>query len=453
MDNARDMAPTKTSPITKALSRAGHTWVGAYALSTAFVTYFCMYAFRRPFAAATYDDISGWDWTLNFKIALVLSQAVGYAASKFIGVKFVPEADAHRRPRLIILLILGALASLTLFAVVPPPLKIVAIFLSGLPLGMIWGLVFGYLEGRRLTEILGTGLCISFIVSSGAVKSVGSMLMVDCGVPEMWMPAITGALFFPLLALSVWLLAQTPPPDEKDQAERMKRSPMFKAERKAFIAKTGLGLLFLIVAYVFLTAARNFRDMFAVEIWNTLGFTDEPGIFTLSELPIALIVIVLFSFAMLVRDNKRAVLVNHWLIVGGGIVVAATTYAFQIGQMGPVWWMILVGAGIYISYIPYNVVLVDRMTAAVAIPGNAAFFMYLADSSGYAGNVVMLMYKNFREVHLSWLNFFIGFCYVAAAVTIITTLLSYLYFRFFVFSSVECVGNNEQLIATNASDA
>lgn len=75
-------------------------------------------------------------------------------------------------------------------------------FLNGLPLGMIWGIVFSYLEGRKTTEILGIILCTSFIVSSGVVKSAGMWIMQYWGVSEFWMPVVTGALFLlPLLVL------------------------------------------------------------------------------------------------------------------------------------------------------------------------------------------------------------------------------------------------------------
>ena len=58
------------------------------------------------------------------------------------------------------------------------PYNIGLMFLNGLPLGMIWGLIFGFLEGRRTTEFLGSILCASFIVSSGVVKAVGAWLLV-----------------------------------------------------------------------------------------------------------------------------------------------------------------------------------------------------------------------------------------------------------------------------------
>ena len=69
-------------------------------------------------------------------------------------------------------------------------------FLNGLPLGMIWGLVFGFMEGRRTSEVLGAVLCASFIVSSGAVKSVGKLLLAHWHVSPFWMPAAVGARCF-----------------------------------------------------------------------------------------------------------------------------------------------------------------------------------------------------------------------------------------------------------------
>ncbi|WP_181404668.1 DUF5690 family protein [Asticcacaulis tiandongensis] len=440
-----------TTSITRALARAGHVWVGLYALSAAFITYFCMYAFRKPLTAATYEGVEGWGFLLDFKIAMVIAQVLGYAASKLIGVKVVTEASETHRPWMILGFILTAWVGLILFAVLPGNWKIAAIFLSGLPLGMIWGLVFAYLEGRRMSEILGAGLCASFIVSSGAVKAVGRALIVDYGLPELWMPAATGALFLPLLAVSVWLLAQTPPPDAKDVAERVKRQPMFKPERAAFLAVTGVGLLMLVVAYIVLTALRDFRDNFAVELWGALGFGDTPSIFALSELPVAGVVLVLFGLTALIKNNRSAVLTYHWMIMAGAIIIAGVTFAFQAGYMDPVWWMIAVGAGVYMGYVPYNAVLADRLTAALRLPGNAAFFMYVADASGYGGSVALMLIKNFMSLNLDWLSFFNLVCYVSAAVVLVTTFSSYLWFRFRVFRTQPAQNLEMHTISTIAA--
>ncbi len=44
--------------------------------------------------------------------------------------------------------------ALVLFGMIPRPWNAVAMFLNGMPLGMIFGLILGQLEGRRMTEAL-----------------------------------------------------------------------------------------------------------------------------------------------------------------------------------------------------------------------------------------------------------------------------------------------------------
>jgi hypothetical protein len=138
-----------------------------------------LYAFRKPFSAATFALVPGWTFALDYKIALVIAQVVGYALSKLIGIKAISELDPAKRASAIIVLNLLPWAALVLFALIPVPWNVAAMFLNGLPLGMIWGLVFGFMEGRRTSEVLGAVVCASFIVSSGAVKSVGKLLMAN----------------------------------------------------------------------------------------------------------------------------------------------------------------------------------------------------------------------------------------------------------------------------------
>ena len=42
----------------------------------------------------TFEGVLGWEAAIDFKTALVISQLVGYAASKWIGIKVVSEMTA-----------------------------------------------------------------------------------------------------------------------------------------------------------------------------------------------------------------------------------------------------------------------------------------------------------------------------------------------------------------------
>jgi hypothetical protein len=243
------------------------------------------------------------------------------------------------------------------------------------------------------------------------------------------MPFIAGVLFILPLLLFTYLLNQLPPPTAEDIAERTKREPMTAAQRRAFVAEFAFGLMGLIIFYIFLTAYRSFRDDFANELWIAMGYTDKPAIFTQSELPIAIIVFIAIIFMMRIRNNQKAFIIYHWVIIISCLLIAGSTVLFQMKMLSPLPWMISVGLGAYMCYVPYNCVLFDRMIAAFRIVANSGFLIYIADSFGYFGSVAVMLYRNFGQPNLSWLDFFISFSYILAGIGIVTVLASVFYFN------------------------
>jgi hypothetical protein len=294
---------------------------------------------------------------------------------------------------------------------------------------MIWGLVFGFLEGRRQSELLGAMLCAAFIVSSGVVKSVGESVMLHGWANEYWMPAVTGLLFTPLLLVCVFGLAVLPPPSAEDERLRVARAPMDARARRAMFASFAPGLVGLVAIYVGLTALRDFRDNFAVEIWNGLGFKNDAAIFSYSELPVAAIVLVTLSGLMFIRDNRRAFLANLILVAGGLAIAGLCSLAFQAHLIGPISWMIALGAGLYLAYTPFNALLFDRLIAASGRTGTAGFLIYVADASGYVSSVALLIVQNFFGVKLSWVQFLLAVSYVSSAAGLVVILGAGVYFH------------------------
>ncbi len=234
--------------------------LAAWSLAAAFGTYFCMYAFRKPFTAATFSGVVVWGIPEN--TLLVTAQVIGYALSKVLGIRVVAETPSGRRASGILALVGTAELALILFGALPMPIRPVCLFLNGLSLGMVFGLVLGFLEGRRLTEALTAGLCASFILADGVTKSVGTWLL-DQGVAERWMPAAAGLLFLPPLLAFLWMLARIPPPDRADVAMRSEREVMSRADRAALLRRHGAGLFPIVSAYFLVTIARSIRADFA----------------------------------------------------------------------------------------------------------------------------------------------------------------------------------------------
>lgn len=398
-------------------------WLALWAISAAFTAYFCMYAFRKPFAAAPFE---GEAFGIQLKIALVLSQVIGYALSKFIGIRLVSETPARRRAATLILLIALAELALIGFGFAGPRGKVVAMFFNGLPLGAVWGLVFAFLEGRRTTELLGAGLSASYIISSGIVKGVGLELM-DVGIPEGWMPAATGALFLPLFLIAVLALSRLPPPSRADIDARTQRDVMHGADRRSFFARFAPGLIALTGLYVFLTAYRDFRDNFSADVFAELGVLDST-VFAKTESLVAVCVLALLGAIFLIQDNRRALLAIHALMGFGVALIALATLGFRLELIDGVTWMTLIGVGLYLGYVPYGCVLFDRLIAATGVVATAVFMIYVTDAFGYVGSVGVLLFKNFGQRELSWLEFLIGFSWVTAAIGGLGFLFSGLYF-------------------------
>jgi len=408
-ESATDMT-TSSPPL-----RNEGTRFAIWSTAAAFSTYFCMYAFRKPFTVGTYADLEVWG--IDYKIVLIVTQVLGYTISKFSGIKIISEMTPERRILAVALLIAVAEAALVLFGLIPAPFNFVCLFLNGLPLGLVWGIVFSFLEGRRATEMLGAGLCCSFILASGAVKSVGAWLMSDFGISEFWMPAATGGVFVVPLVVSLWMLSRVPPPSDADMGQRSRRDTMDRSQRRAFSTDIALGLILLVAVYTVLNAYRDFRDNFAKELWAGLGYADTPSIFTLSEIPIAATVLVAAAVMILVRDNGRAFRISLGSILLGSAAVAASTFGFTHGAIGPAAWIILVGVGMYVPYIAFHVMVFERLIAALGRQANVGYLMYLCDAFGYLASVAVMLYKNFCAPDLDWVEFFVGASYVTAGVS------------------------------------
>lgn len=404
-----------------------HTfWFAVYGSIISFCLYTCIFALRKTFGVATYEGLTYFD--VGFKVWMVIAQVLGYMLSKFIGIKVVSELKAHGRAKGILLMVCIATIAWLFFAITPAPYSLIFLFFNGLPLGMVWGMVFGFLEGRRTTEVLGASLSVSFIFSAGLAKTVGGNFMLHWQVSEYWMPFVTACLFMIPLLLFLWLLDKLPPPSAEDELLRTKRQPMTGAERIKFVATFGPGLILLVASYALLTAFREFRDNFSAEIWQTLGYGDKPSIFASTETPISLCVLVLIGSLMILKNNFKAMIVNHVIVIAGMLLTGLSTYAFEKDLISAPFWMTLVGMGLYFGYIQFNSIFFDRLIATFKYISTVGFLIYLADSFGYLGSVGVLLYKEFGQANLSWLSFFISSSYILSAVGTVLMILSLFYF-------------------------
>ncbi len=399
-----------------------------WCILASFGAYFCMYAFRKPFTTGLYTGYNFGDF--HYKSILIISQVLGYMLSKFIGIKVISELKAAHRIRLITGLVVFAELALLGFGLVPYPYNFIFIFLSGLPLGMVWGVVFSFIEGRRFTELLAMGLSISIIVASGILKTVYFELHEWWPlVSEFWMPSVIGLLFLPLFLLFVWMLSVIPKPDETDVFLRSERLPMTKEDKRNVWGEYKWGILCFVIIYSLLTTMRDFRDNFSVEIWSEIDPLWDKFVFARTEVLTGIIVLTAVASLSLIRNNIKGFWGTQWLIALGILSSGAATLLFQWHYIGPFYWMLLLGTGMFLAYTPIQVALFERMIAMFKIKANAGFFVYICDSIGYLGSVGLLFYKEFFMKDLSWAKVLMRFSYSMTGVCLLFLVLAAMFFN------------------------
>lgn len=417
----------RAGAVTRWLRNTNGFLFSLYATLAAFCLYTCIFAFRKTYTVGTFERFVYFGVT--YKSWMVIAQVIGYGLAKFAGIKLISELKSSFRVRGIIIMTAIAGLSWLFFAITPPPYNIIFLFTNGLPLGMGWGLVFSYLEGRRFTEVLGAGVSVSFIFSSGFAKSVGGFVMKFWGVSEYWMPFVSACIFLLPLLFFLWLLNQVPPPDSLDEALRTKRQPMNREDRKKFLLAFAPGLVLLILTYALLTAFRDFRDNYSADVWKILGYGNSPEIFTKTETPITLAILVIMGSIMFIRSNKNAFMINQIIVLSGMLLVGIATFLFDRGLIAATPWMIMLGMGLYLGYVPFNSILFDRMIATFKYISTVGFLIYLADAFGYLGSVGVLLYKELGQPALSWLDFFIHAGYVMSVAGSVLVIASMIYFH------------------------
>ena len=400
--------------------------VAIFAAIITFLTYTMVYGFRKGFTVCSFDGMhyAG----ISYKVWLVISQVIGYAASKFYGIRFISELKKIGRGKIILLLVGISWTGLLLFALVPAPWNIIFMFVNGFPLGMIWGIIFSYVEGRRATDFIGAALSVSFIFSSGFVKTVAGFIFQRLGTSEYWLPFVTGFVFAIPLLIMVFLLEKIPPPSAADIADRSVREPMPAERRKEFVKMFLPGLVASIGIYVFATVFRDIRDNFMADMLKENGYGMQPAIFTQTEAPVTLILLLLMGSMILIRNNIKALVYTHYIIITGFIITGLTSIFFMQGHINAFWWLTLTGLGLYTVYIPFNCIFFERLIASFRFPGNVGFLIYVADSFGYLGSVGILITKEVLKIKLQWTSFYSHGVVVLSILGIAGAILSLVYF-------------------------
>ena len=375
-----------------------------YAGGAALLSYSLVYALRKPFTAATFDGMELFG--MDYKIATSIIQIFGYMVSKFIGIKLISELKREGRLKFILVSILVAELSLVLFGCLPRPFNVLALFFNGLSLGCMWGVIFSFLEGRRVTDLLASLFGLSIAVSSGTAKSIGLFVVNTLNVSEFWMPALIGAVALPLLATLGYILDPLPRPTAEDKALRVERVTLDKRQRWELFRNFAPVLTLLFFANLFLTVLQDVKEDFLVKIVdvNAAGFSS--WIFAKVDGVVTLIILAVFASLALVRSHVKVLSILLTLVIAGAFTLSFVAFNYETLQLSPLVWLFIQSLCLYFSYLSFQTIFFDRFIACFRIRGNVGFFIAMIDSIGYTGTVLVLLFKECFNPDLDWLEFY-----------------------------------------------
>ncbi len=387
----------------------------------AFCVYTCMYAIRKPFTALVYNETI---WGYGVKSWMVITQLIGYTFSKFAGIKWLGELKSNHRQKTLVLILLTASIPLLLLPLSNYRYWPLWMFFNGFPLGLIWGIVFSYVEGRDLTEFIGAILACTFIFSSGFVKSIAVFLQNNHIKIELIPFTIAIFAFIPAIILS-FLLEKMPTPSTEEIQKNAHRTTLTKTERKQLIQKYLGFITAIILLYGFLTLIRDVRDNFGAEIMLGLKIYNAKSIAEIETL-VTVFMLLCIPFICKIKNHLNAIKITLLVTGIGGIFCIGSTILFQNQLINGIGLLLLSGSGVYLGYILINISVMNRLIGFNGTAGNSGFLVYMADSAGYLCSLSISSIAIFSQKgKLPWLIWYQEILFWGGLIVIIFSIIAF----------------------------
>lgn len=373
-------------------------WAGGAAL----LSYSLVYALRKPYTAASFTDLDFFG--IDYKIAVTTIQILGYLIAKFFGIKIISELKRASRFKFFVSSVIVAEVSLILFGLIDAPYNAMIMFINGLSLGCMWGVIFSFIEGRRVTDMLASLLGISIVISSGTAKSVGLFVMNQLHVDQFWMPALIGAVALPLLVLLGYTLNRLPHPDQSDIAHKSERTAIDGKQRKNIFKEYMPILILLLVANFLLLVLRDIKEDFLV---NIIDMSNQSSwLFAKIDTIVTFIILGIFGLIVFFKSNIKAMMILLGLVTVSTAAMSYVSLNHATMNLSPIAWLFIQSLSLYIAYLTFQTIFFDRFIACFKIKGNVGYFIALIDFIGYAGTVTLLFTKELFSIDINWFNLY-----------------------------------------------
>ena len=220
------------------------------------------------------------------------------------------------------------------------------------------------------------------------------------------MPALVGAVAFPLLCFMGWMMTKFPAPTAADIAARTKRVTLDGRQRWQLFVKFMPLLIMLFGANLLLTVQRDIKEDFIVCIIDV----SQVSSWAFAHLDSIATLVLLGVFALLsaVGNHLRALcLILIMSAIGMGTIAFLGAEAGSL-NMPVTAWLFLQTLCIDIAYLSFQTIFFERFIACFKVQGNVGFFIITIDFIGYLGTLCLLLFKEFQAPHIDWTSFYNG---------------------------------------------
>ncbi len=131
--------------------------------------------------------------------------------------------------------------------------------------------------------------------------------------------------------------------------------------------------------------------------------------------------------AVLIKYNYKAFRFSLFISLAGFLILLLTVFGLNLG-LDKFYFMVLAGLGVYIPYVAVHAIVFERLIAITRERANVGFLMYIVDSVGYTGYIILMIFRYLVPSTDSVLSIFLNICVCMGITGVLAIVFSYIYF-------------------------
>ncbi|MFR3549239.1 MAG: DUF5690 family protein, partial [Coprobacter sp.] len=129
-------------------------------------------------------------------------------------------------------------------------------------------------------------------------------------------------------------------------------------------------------------------------------------VFAKVDASVTVIILIMFGLMSLIKSNIKVLCLLLGLVSCGTATLSFLAFNYSSLQISPIIWLFLQSLSLYTVYLSFQTIFFDRFIACFKIKGNVGFFIITLDFIGYTGTVLVLIFKEFLNPGIDWLEFY-----------------------------------------------